>query len=195
MRPQRTGRAVLVGLTALAGSLPWPAAADGAPSPLTAEVRPATAIPGAQVRVSVRGCAGSTTVRSALFAPRTLAPGASALVTVSPEARHGTAYDLTFDCADGRQHRARLQVAAGGGEISETSRPRRRAEDTRPEADLGPGTGLRAEPDHAPSRAPDKGVRAGEGGGVSGTFSTGNLALGVLLVGGVLTYAYRRSRA
>ncbi|WP_431038612.1 hypothetical protein ACQYWQ_28375 [Streptomyces sp. P6-2-1] len=200
MRPVRTGSAVLVAVTALAGSLPPAAFADGAPSPLTATVRPSTVIPGAQVRVAVRGCAGPTTVRSALFAPRTLAPGASALVTVSTGARHGTTYDLTFDCADGRQHRARLKVAEGGGEISETSRPREETPEAgvRPGKEAGTGTGAAPAPSRVPERAPeraqDKGVRAGAGGGVSGTFSTGHLALGALLVAGVLAYAYRRSR-
>ncbi|NEA39133.1 hypothetical protein [Streptomyces sp. SID11385] len=200
MRPKRTGSAVLVAATALSGSLPWPALADGAPSPLTAAVSPEAAAPGARVRVSVRGCAGPTTVRSALFAPRTLAPGASAHVTLSGQARRGTPYDLTFDCADGRQYRARLEVTEGGAGIPEPPRPKERAEDGRPHTDPWTGPEHEAEPkwradqDHAPTRAPDKGVHAGTGGAVSGTFSTGNLVLGALLVGGVLTYAYRRSR-
>lgn len=76
----------------------------------TFTVTPASVAPGGEVTLRATECqAPSVTASSDAFAPVTLSEELPATATVAPDARPGSAYDVTFDCK-GERGTARLLI-------------------------------------------------------------------------------------
>ncbi|MEU3603396.1 hypothetical protein ABZ714_32515 [Streptomyces sp. NPDC006798] len=93
----------------------------------TFTVTPASVAPGGRVTLRAAECqAPSVTASSDAFAPVTLTEELPATATVAPDARPGSAYDVTFDC-QGERGTARLLVdakaAARAGDTTDTTDP------------------------------------------------------------------------
>ncbi|EGX54703.1 lipoprotein [Streptomyces zinciresistens K42] len=164
MRAIRAAAAALLGVGALTATAPA-AQASGDSSGFWARVVPSTVEPGGRIRLRATGCEQSVTVSSGVFDTVTIPRGrTSAGAVVDRTARRGAVYEVSFYCGTFWQS-VDLTVAGRPG----PDRPDR--------------------PGH-----PQKGVRAGAGGGSLAGVDAKALGLGALLVAGALGTAYRRTR-
>ncbi|WP_328535976.1 hypothetical protein [Streptomyces sp. NBC_00344] len=213
MRWTSIGSAALLSVAAI--SLSAPAATAGDDGDITSfgfTASPASVAPGDSVTLTVTGCeAPSATATSGVFDTVTLKKGQPATAVVDPETKPGAQYDVTFDC-DGETGTTPLTVAGGPVDKGDTAV----GGDTGGRDEPG-GTGGRDEPggtggwdepggtndrhdtgDKTKGHTkPDKGVKAGFGGSVSGTNPAELVAGGALIagaLGGVLHLRRRSAR-
>ncbi|MFB8267165.1 MULTISPECIES: hypothetical protein [unclassified Streptomyces] len=85
---------------------------------------PQTVSPGGTVTINATKCQTPTVrVTAPVFDDVTLNAGRSATAKVSPDAKPGAQYDVTFDCK-GERGTAKLTIAAGGARPSTPTVPR-----------------------------------------------------------------------
>ncbi|CAL9594103.1 hypothetical protein SUDANB58_05297 [Streptomyces sp. enrichment culture] len=168
MRAICAASAALLGLTALTSCVP--AAGAGGITPFGFGVEPPTVAAGGKVTLWVDragdGCKGHATVSAPVFDTVTIPPGrSSARAVVDRDAKPGAVYQVSFAC-DGTSGATSLTIAGR------------------------PGPGPAPSPSHSPlPPPPDKGVHAGEGGGLDGP-DPGEIALGAAFIVGSIGAAY-----